>query len=163
MKLYELTGEYERLRALAESSDNESEVNMALSAIDAAIERKAEGIGKVLAELEASAQAAADEAKRLVETAKRYDANAERLKTYMLVQMQIMGVTEIKAGSFRVRRQQNPEKVVITNEAALGLVPYIRTKVVSTIDKRAILDAYKSTGECIEGTEVVRDERVSFR
>jgi hypothetical protein len=59
---------------------------------------------------------------------------------------------------------QNPERVEVDN---LAIVPaeYKKTKVVETtaVDKRAVLDAYKRTGECISGTRVERGQRLVIK
>jgi hypothetical protein len=45
------------------------------------------------------------------------------------------------------------------------LVPdeYVRTVTTTSVDKRAILDAYKATGEIVSGVEITRAQRLDIR
>jgi hypothetical protein len=40
---------------------------------------------------------------------------------------------------------------------------YVRTVTTTSVDKRAILDAYKTTGEIVPGVEVTRGQRLDIR
>jgi hypothetical protein len=165
MRLYELAFEFEQLLQLAEESEPGDEaLAAALGDVTAAIEHKCAGIGKVLAQLDADAAACASEAERLQTKARRFVGNAENLRAYVQHNMLVRGIDKIEGETFTFKLVQNPERVEVDN---LAIVPaeYKRTKVVETtsVDKRAVLDAYKRNGECIVGTRIERGQRLVIK
>lgn len=166
MRLYELTQEYEHLLALAAAGEGEQlpDLLTQVDAIEAQLEQKCAGIGKVLATLDAEVDAYSTEAQRLIAEAERRSKSAARLREYVRVNMRDRGITEISSPLFKFKLINCPESVVVENEAA---VPdeYKRKKVVESVavDKKAVLAAYKVDGECIAGTRVVRDVRLQIK
>jgi hypothetical protein len=58
--------------------------------------------------------------------------------------------------------RSNPPAVQVLEEL---LVPddYKRVVTTTSVDKRAVLDAYKTTGEIVPGVEIVRGTRLEVR
>jgi hypothetical protein len=165
MRLYELTAQFEQLLQLAEEHEpGDALLAAALEDAAQAIEQKCAGIGKVLAQLDADAAACASEAERLQTKARRFVGNAENLRAYVQHNMLVRGIDKIEGETFTFKLVQNPERVEVDN---LAIVPaeYKRTKVVETtsVDKRAVLDAYKRNGECIVGTRIERGQRLVIK
>jgi Siphovirus Gp157 len=166
VRLYELAAEYERLLELAEECEpGDAALTAALGDVEAALEHKCAGIGRVLAQLDADAGACATEAERLRDKAQRLAANADNLRAYVLHSMTSRGIERVEGGTFSFRVALNPERVEVDS---IDLVPpeYKNTKTTVTVavDKRAVLKAYDGgRGECIAGTRVERGQRLVIK
>ena len=63
------------------------------------------------------------------------------------------GVSKIKSATHTISVGDGPQRVVVEDEGAIP-AEFLRTKI--EIDKRAILVAMQSLGECVPGTRVER-------
>lgn len=161
--LHQLTAEYRMLQDLAEDFDGQDEqIGLALESLEGALEQKALGIVYVLRNMGTDADALEEEAKRLASKAKAIRAREERLRAYVLGAMQYNGVTEIKGPTVTLRVQQNPESVTVDDEANIP-AQFIRARTAYTIDKAAILKAYRESGEIVPGTRVERGVRLAIK
>lgn len=157
--LYELAADMAHLAELLEQDDESTELAVMLEEVHGQLEQKAAGIGAVLASFEADAESYTAEIERLTAKKKRALSSAERLRKYVHAALESRGILKLKGGTFEFRVQQNPESVVITDEA---LVPdeCKRTVTTTTVDKRAVLDAFKRFGECAPGCSIQRTTRL---
>lgn len=161
MRLYELGAEFERLHELMESDASE-DVAVALAAIQEQLVTKAAGIASLIASMDAEASAYAAEVARLTARRKRVVSHTEKLTEYVRSNMEARGIQKLQGGTFTFSIVSNPESVVVDN---IDLVPdeYKRTKTEVSADKRAILDAYNTQGECISGTTITRTTRLQIK
>ena len=74
--------------------------------------------------------------------------------------MDAMSITKIKTDTHTITIGDGPQRCVVDDES---LVPaqFTRTKV--EVDKRAVLDAFKTDGECVPGTRVERSRALRIR
>jgi len=163
--LYELSADYVQVLDLLEDPDldqDEQALEAQLDDLAGKITQKAEAIAGLVTHLDGMAAMRKAEAQRLRERAASDEKHAARLRAYVLRHMQAIGSERIDTARYTVSIRQNPPAVEILEEM---LVPedYIRTKVIKEVDKRSILEAYKSTGELVPGTEVVRRTRLDIR
>lgn len=154
--LYAMTAQFQYLM---ESADDDEVFAIRLSELEGEIEQKAQGVAIVLNSFRSEEMALDHEIDRLTARRKRAQKAHDKLAAYIKDNMELMGVTKLKGGTFTFAIQQNPESVVITDET---LVPEEcrRTVTTTSVDKRAVLDAYKRFGECAPGTQVVRTTRL---
>jgi Siphovirus Gp157 len=165
VKLYELASEYERVLDLAvNSSADLDELAEAMESIEAQLEQKCAGIGKVLATLDAERDAYIAEAERLANEAERRNKSAQKLREYVRVNMRDRGITEIKSPLFAFKLINCPPRVDVKDQALVP-EPYLRRKVVESVavDKAAVLKAFKDDGEIVPGTEVLQDVRLQIK
>jgi hypothetical protein len=163
VKLYELTAELEQLRALAEDAEpGDAALAAAIEDATAAIEQKAAGIGQVLAQLDADADACDVEIKRLTAKKRRVATNAENLRAYVQHQMVSRDIQSIKGGTFSFALVQCPPRVVVT-DAKLVPREFIRTKTETSIDKVAVLATFSKSGEIVPGTSVEKGVRLQIK
>src|SRR3989442_15439936 len=151
--LYQMAEAY---RALLDTEADE-EALAVLSGLDGAIRIKSEGIVRAMRHLEYMATAQENELADLSERAKRNRARVEWLKEYVKNQMAILELDEIDAGPFRLRIVTNPPAVQVDDASRIAS-EYQRTKIEVSVDKRGILDHYKSTGEIPEGVSITRGQ-----
>jgi hypothetical protein len=162
MRLYELAAGYEELLQMAEEGLDADQLALALDAQLDAIEQKGGAICKMLATLSAEAEALKGEELRLQKRRKAMETNVERLREYLRSNMQRCGITRIKSDAFSVTLSDGPQRVVITDPAAIP-PEYLRVRTISEPNKPAILDAYKAQGECVSGTAVERSTCLTIR
>jgi hypothetical protein len=159
--LYALVGEYRGIMDAVESDDDAS-MDVRLAELNDAIEAKACGVSRILSNIKQDIDAHEKEIARLLYTKRRLETRHRKLRDYILSNMLALGVTKLQAGVTSFSVQNSPASVVVTDES---LVPEEckRTKIVTEVDKRLVLEQYKKYGECAPGTEVVVTKRLVIR
>jgi Siphovirus Gp157 len=157
--LYQLTGAYQQLLEIAEDGDDIAD---ALAQLDDAVQAKALNICRLLATLDANAEAAGAEAKRLAARAKAFEANADKLKAYVKDCMKQSGITRIKSPQFSLALVDGQPRVEVHD---LEAVPpeFVRVKTTREPDKRALLDEYKRDGVVPPGCDIVATTQLRVR
>ncbi len=161
--LYELTNAFLDVTNSLDDPDASLEDAVAqLAAIAGTIRDKGEAIACVTQDLERRAEVCKLEAKRLSERAKRAEAHVEWLKSYVLEQMKLMRIDHLDTSRFSLAIRQNPPKVEVLEEM---LVPreFVKTVITSSVDKRGLLDHYRTTGEIPPGVDITKGERLDIR
>ncbi len=162
-RLYELTEAFLRLTAHLESEEYPLEdVVKELQAISGDIRSKGEAIACVNRDLEQRAETCRSEARRLSERARRAEAHAEWLRAYCLEQLKAIGLDRLDTDRFSLRVVNNPPAVAILDVASIPR-EFDRTRISVETDKRAILDAFKRTGEIPPGVEITRGQRLEIQ
>lgn len=161
--LYALSADYLHLLDLLEDPDaDEAELEKRLDEIAGLITHKAEAIAGLIKQCESMASMRKSESDRMRDLAAADIRNADRLRDYVLRHMVAIGSERIDTARFKLRVRTNPPAVQILEQM---LVPDEYVKVVTTesVDKRAILDAYKATGEIPPGVDITRSSRLELR
>ena len=155
MKLYEITEAYIALDNLEPSED----IKHYLSGISDEFDQKVENITYVIKNNEADIDALKKEEKRLADKRRVLENKNKYLKEYMFENMQFLGKSKIKAGTFDLRIQKNPKSVNILN-ADLISEDYLKIK--KDIDKSKIKKALEE-GLKIDGAELIQTEGLRIR
>lgn len=164
MTLYELTGALAELVDELENAETDAERGNALERFDALgidLAEKCEGYARAMLNLSAEAEALSAESARLKALAERKKSAVERLKQGVHTAMIVAGARKLETDIGTWARKQNPPKCEIVN--AERVPEEYLTPQPPKVDKKAILAAYKDTGEIVPGTEIVRGESVAFR
>lgn len=164
MTLYELTGTFGMLSAALEEAETDEERDELIAQLEIAgisLAEKCDGYAKAMLNLNAEADALTAESKRLADLAARKSKAVERLKRGVLDAMKASEAEKIETSVGTWKTRLNPPKCVVTDVAKVP--PEYLIPQPPTVDKKAILAAYKGTGEIIDGTDVIRAESVSFR
>lgn len=153
LRLYELAPAYAYLIDALDEDGDVSDGHAHLDALSDAIDAKAASIAHVLAQLDAEAEMMRAEEKRLAARRQARERRAESLRDYLRMSLDAAGVPKIKTSTHTISVGDGPQRVVVEDE---GSVPaeFLRTKI--EIDKRAILVAMQTLGECVPGTRVER-------
>lgn len=117
--------------------------------VDDAIDAKIEGWARWIRQIEADWEVAAAESKRLAGRAKSYEALVDRLRAKLCEVMQRIGKERVKTPRYTVSLRASPPSVVsvsIPDLPARFLRP-IAPPPPPEADKRAILDAYRASGD----------------
>jgi hypothetical protein len=161
--LYDLSAEYLRVLDLLEDPDADQDLlESELDQIAGQITHKAEAIAGLVAHLDGLASIRKAEAQRLRDRATSDEHKAQRLRRYLLEHMQALGSQRIETARFTLSVRTNPPAVSVLVEQ---LVPaeYVRTVTTTSVDKRAILDAFKRDGVIPEGVGISRSTRLEIR
>lgn len=164
MRLYELTDNYVSLLSQLEDAETEAEQQQILQAIldvETDIAIKAENYARIKKNAEAEAESLAKEIKRLQAKKSAADNLVKRVTDYLLYAMNIAGAHELQTSIGKWKIQLNPPKVEILDEAKVPARFLIEQP--PKIDRTAILQEFKQTGEIFDGIEIVRTEGVRFR
>lgn len=161
--LFDLDDQAYALMALLEkvTEPEAAEIEGQLDLIDQMMTQKTEGYLSVIRSLEAMAAARKVEADRLRDRAAAAQKQAEWLKARLLVHLKLMRLDHLDTPRFSLAIRQNPPKVEILEELMLP-AQFKRTVITTTVDKRLILDHFKTTGEVVAGVEITRGERLSI-
>ena len=161
--LYALSEEYTHLVDLLEDPDVDPHlVEQELERIGGAIVEKIEAIGGLIRWYEGLAAMRRAEAKRMNDAAERMEARAEWLRGYVLRNMKAIKPPRIDTGRFTFAVRQNPPRVEVLQEMMVPAA-FKEERISIHIDKRKILEHFKTTGELVPGTEIMRGERLDIR
>lgn len=122
MKLYEITGDFERLREMALDPDVDPEaIRDTMEAIEADFEDKADGYAKVIRMLETDEDGLDAEIKRLQARKSAVSGNKGRIKDALEKAMRQTGKTKFKTLLFSFGIQKNPPSVAILKEESVPI------------------------------------------
>ena len=96
---------------------------------------------------------------------KRIENKIDAIQAYVLNEMQVNGISSIKDkdGLFIAKLAKNPPSVQVVDENAVP-IEFVQVETVKKIDKKAILQHAKDTGEIVAGVEIVTDkQRLSIK
>lgn len=165
MTLYDMTAEALDLQSVILEAGGEltPEVEAALEALDAlgeTAEDKLAAYGRLVANMNADAEAYRAEEKRLAERRKAIENSVNALKKRVELFLRAAGKDKIKADVWTFSLQKSPPSVYVLDQGAIPeqyLVPQP-----PTIDRRAILDQLKA-GASVPGCEIQQGTHLRIR
>lgn len=159
--LFSLSDEFVEILGLLENAGegHESELELQLSEVAAVLAQKVERCAWTVLDCERLAKARKAEADRLRDQAARLDRVAITLRLKLLDAMRSTHQERVDTTRFSISIRQNPARVEVL-DASLVPAEFQRTKVLVDVDKTAVREHWKSTGEIVAGTDIVRGERV---
>lgn len=163
MKLYELTGEYIQLMQMLEdaSVEDEAEIAAAMEAVAGDIEDKADAYARMMKNLLGDIDALEQEEKRLYDRRTALKNRVDRLKTAIQNAMELTGVKKLKTSIGNWSIQKNPPSVFAVDVEKVPARFLIEQP--PKVDRRAILEEFKQTGELLDGVTITQGESVRFR
>ena len=163
--LYELTSDYiqlyEMLEAGAETPEDEEAIIQAINETGANLADKADAYARIIKNLTIQAEGFKAEVKRLQAHQKVCENGIERLKANMLLTMQTLGADKLKTSIGTWSVQKNPWKCEVLDVSKIP--PCFLIEQPPEVDKKAILAAFKETGEVFDGVDIRQSEGVRFR
>lgn len=162
--LYELAGAFAALAAQLEDCstlEESQEILSQMDALNAEISVKGDAYARILQNLQADEDALDVEIKRLQARKAVAHNAAGRLKESMRRALEAAGARELATHIGKWKIALNPASVKVTDEARIPEAYWIPQP--AKLDKKAILEAYRSDGELIPGTEIERTPGIRFR
>ena len=160
MNLYEIAGQYRAVLEMEPENDDELAAQMnALDELEGELTVKADNIVRYMRNLSSEADALKAEEDKLYQKRKAIENKHDRLKAYLASQLMMAGLSELKAGIFKLRFQPTTPAISIIDEGAIPEKFWIVKREVS---KSSIKDAIKA-GEEVPGIEIQRGETLVIR
>jgi hypothetical protein len=142
-KLYEITSEIKEIESL--DFDDET-IADTLAAVQGEFKTKATAVLMVIGNYQADVDSIDAQIERLKLRKKTMENQRERLRDYLLTNMEASGITKIECPYFTASIRKGSESVQILNEENIP-DDYMTTKVSISPDKKAIADAIKAGSE----------------
>ena len=164
MELYKITAEFQALIADFDGTSDDEFLDK-LNGLNADFISKANNCINYALNLKTDAMTIKSHCDEMTAKRKTYEQRAEKLLEYVLRNMQAVGLTEIKdkGGLYAAKIAKNPPSVNVLNADEISS-EFVKVEQVSSIDKKAILQHFKETGEIIAGVEIVTDrQRLSIK
>lgn len=156
MKLYEISSELTALHDAIEDTESTSEeLVKRLDNLNMAFETKVESICRFIRTLEGEEKVIDEEVKRLKTKSDQREKLVARLKQYISSNMEAVGMDKIKGQIFSVASYDSKPAVNVKN---LSDVPneFMVTYVEQRVDKEAVMEYFKATGEIPPGIEITQ-------
>lgn len=153
--LYLLTAEMSALMEQDNVTDDD------LQRVFGQIAEKASNIAQYVAVLDGQVDVFKAEEKRLSERRRAIENHQKRIKEYIKLNMENLGIDTLEAGTFTIKLQNNPEALNVTDESKIP-AKYIITETITKPDNAAIKAALKN-GESVPGAELTRSRSVRIR
>lgn len=162
LTLYNITNRFTDLMEKAESGElTEQEYNELGEELAKELQNKSSNIIGYIRNTELLIDAMKAEEKRIADIRKTGEAKLEKFKQYVLENMERLGLSKIQTELGALSVSKNPMSVEIENEEEIP--KEFKQEVVTTkIDKTAIKNHFKTTGEIIPGTKII-DDKMSLR
>lgn len=164
MELYKITAEFQSLIADFDGNSDDEFIDK-LNSLNADFMSKANDCINYALNLKSDAMTIKAHCEEMTAKRKAYEQRAEKLLDYVLRNMQAVGVSEIKdmGGLYAAKIAKNPPSVNVLNADEISN-EFVKIEQVSSIDKKAILQHFKATGEIVAGVEIITDkQRLSIK
>lgn len=171
MKLYEVTKDIETLLDEMEftgAGDSDREFfSDTMEGLQLEWEKKAEGVSYYIGNLEANVAAIKNAEKNMADRRKSIIKKVERLKTYLIDNMDRLAIEKIETPHFVAKIKKNPPKVVIHNEEEIP-EEFWEKQVKWVINKTLIKSALKreQADEAtinVKGAELKQERRLEIK
>jgi hypothetical protein len=160
--LYEISYEYQNLLYLLEENElPEEEVVALLEEVSEQFDKKASNITGLFLNMEAESRSIKEAEAKMKKRRGSLDRNSQRLREYLLQNMIILEIQEVKTPQFQVKIRNCPHRVELVSES---LIPddYKETVESTKIDKTSIKEAMKN-GILIPGALLKQSQRLDVR
>lgn len=162
--LYDLTKERLELQHKLQSMDFDQEtIDDTLEGESTNLQAKIEDYGWVIRDMEAFGDAIKAEETRLAERRKVHAAKVEKIKAWLLMNMQACRISKIECPVFTISLKNNPPKVVVDDERAIPdrflVVPDLPPP---APDKKAIAAELKA-GKEVAGCHLEQSQRIEIK
>lgn len=154
LSLYEITGAFPKLMAQEEMSEEDK--NKVEEELTTLLQKKSNSVIAYSKNIELTIKAMKEEETRISANRKALENRLEQFKKYVKECMEGNGINKIETDLGTLSIAKSPISVEIVNEEE---IPDEYKEVIFTtkVDKKKIADAFKSTGELIEGVEIHTD------
>ena len=162
LSLYNITNKFVELMDKAQEGQlTEDEYNELGNELALELQNKSSNIIGYIKNSESLLEAMKAEEKRLADMRKQGEKKLEKFYQYVKENMQRLGLEEIPTELGRLKITKNPMSIEIENEDEIP-AEFKKEVVTTQIDKTAIKNHFKDTGEIIPGIRII-DNKTSLR
>lgn len=162
LSLYNITNKFvELMDKVQEGTITEEEYNQLGEELAIQLQEKGSNIIGYTKNIELTINAMKEEEKRIADNRKSLESKLDKFKQYVKDNMEKLGITKMDTELGTLSIAKNPLSVEVENEEEIP--SEYKSEVVTTkIDKTAIKNHFKETGEVVAGTKIV-DDKTSLR
>lgn len=162
--LFEIAANYRDMAAkLADLDLDETTIADTLEAEGGELQEKAQNVGFVVRNIEASAAAIKDAEAQMAARRKALENRAARLRAYLLDSMTMAGVDKIESPYFAIAIRKNPPSVEVLDEAQVPAGYFTSPPPPPPVlDRKLILAALKE-GVDVPGCRIKQGQRVDIK
>lgn len=158
LSLYNITNKFVELMNKTENEElTEEEIQTLGAELEQELLNKSSNIIAYIKNAESLVNAIKDEETRLEEMRKTGEKKLEKFKSYVLDNMNRLGVIEIPTSLGSLKVAKNPISIEVINEDEVP-ADFKKEVVKTSVDKTAIKKHFNETGEIVAGTRVVTDK-----
>lgn len=162
LSLYKITNKFVELMDKAEEGElTEEEYNQLGEELAIQLQQKGSNIIGYTKNIEFMINAMKEEEKRISENRKSLESKLDKFKEYVKDNMERLGITKMDTELGTLSIAKNPMSVEIINENEIPN-EFKQEIVTVKIDKTAIKNHFKETGEIPQGTQII-DDKFSLR
>lgn len=162
LSLYNITNKFVELMDKAQEGQlTEDEYNELGNELALELQNKSSNIIGYIKNSESLLEAMKAEEKRLADMRKQGEKKLEKFYQYVKDNMQRLGLEEIPTELGKLKITKNPMSIEIENEDEIP-AEFKKEVVITQIDKTAIKNHFKDTGEIIPGIRII-DNKTSLR
>lgn len=154
LSLYEITGAFPKLMAQEEMSEEDK--NKVEEELTTLLQKKSNSVIAYSKNIELAIKAMKEEETRISTNRKTLENRLEQFKKYVKECMEGNGINKIETDLGTLSIARSPISIEIVNEEEIP-DEYKEVIVTTKVDKKKIAEAFKSTGELIEGVEIHTD------
>lgn len=164
ISLYSITNQFVELMDKAQNGElTEEEYNKLGAEIIQELQNKSANIVGYIRNSESLLEAMKVEEQRLANLRKQGEAKLEKFNQYVKENMEKLGLVEIPTELGSLKITKNPMSVEIENENEIpNEFKKVETIITTKIDKNAIKNHFKETGEIVAGTKII-DNKTSLK
>lgn len=158
LTLYNITNKFVDLMNKAEEGElTEKEYNEIGEEIALELQKKSASIIGYIRNTELLIEAMKSEEKRISDTRKKGEAKLDKFKQYVKENMEKLGLDKIPTELGSLSIAKNPMSVEVEDENEIPK-EFKNEKITISIDKTAIKNHFKETGEIVPGTRIIDDK-----
>lgn len=158
LSLYNITDKFvEIMDKVQEGEITEEQYNELGQELAIALQNKSIGIIGYLQNEEALIDAVDVQIKRLQDLKKQKTNNLDKFKQYVKENMEKLGITKLETEIGKMSIAKNPLSIEIANEDEIPS-EFKQEVMTVKIDKTAIKNHFKETGEIVPGTRIISDK-----
>lgn len=162
LSLYNITNRFVELMDKAQEGElAEDEYNELANEVALELQNKSSNIIGYIKNSESLLEAMKTEEKRLADIRKQGEKKLEKFYQYVKENMERLGLEEIPTELGKLKITKNPMSIEIENEDEIPL-EFKKEVTTTQIDKTAIKNYFKDTGEIIPGIRII-DNKTSLR
>lgn len=159
LSLYEITNAFPTLMESEEITEEDK--NKIKAELTMLLQQKSQNIIGYTKNIELTINAMKEEEKRIAENRKSLESKLDKFKQYVKENMERLGITKMETELGTLSIAKNPLSVEIENEDEIP-AEFKQEIVTIKIDKTAIKNHFKETGEVAAGVQIV-DDKTSLR
>lgn len=148
MNIYELTQDFLQLTEMLESGDyDEQTIADTMESLEYDIEEKADGYGKAIRNLESDIEGLKSEVERITARIKAKENAVKRMKESLFESMKAMGKKKIDTPLFSYTISKAGGSAPLVLDKDVDDIPIAFLKIQKSVDKKALSDYMKETGD----------------